>query len=85
MHVFLADFGTHGRVSPSQKRYSLVGTPHWMAPEICENNQSPCPYDTSADIWSLGITCIGMRYLIFAQFCIVFSYLGVVISFVSET
>lgn len=50
--VMICDFGVSALlVTASSKRNTLVGTPHWMAPEVAHGN----PYDTKADIWSLGI------------------------------
>ena len=40
----------------SRRPSSLHGTAHWMAPEIIAQKE----YDTSADIWSLGVTIIEM-------------------------
>ncbi len=58
--VKLADFGVSAKnTSPLQRRYSFIGTPYWMSPEIiaCETDKE-VSYDTRTDIWSLGITCI---------------------------
>ncbi|KAK5576653.1 hypothetical protein RB653_007797 [Dictyostelium firmibasis] len=56
--VKLADFGVSGLLDKSSKRNTFIGTPYWMAPEVIENRSNPVPYDTKADIWSLGITLI---------------------------
>jgi serine/threonine protein kinase len=50
--VMICDFGVSALLATaSSKRNTLVGTPHWMAPEVAHASA----YDTKADIWSLGI------------------------------
>ncbi|KAI0758310.1 Pkinase-domain-containing protein [Irpex lacteus] len=50
--VKICDFGVSALLATaSSKRNTLVGTPHWMAPEVAHASA----YDTKADIWSLGI------------------------------
>ncbi|GAM24627.1 hypothetical protein SAMD00019534_078020 [Acytostelium subglobosum LB1] len=59
--VKLADFGVSGLLENGvTKRLTFIGTPYWMAPEVIENRSSHVPYDTKADIWSLGITLLEM-------------------------
>ena len=53
----LADFGVATAMrDPEDRKHTLVGTPLWMAPEVLDRSS----HDTSADVWSLGITTIEM-------------------------
>lgn len=55
-HVYISDYGVSATLKKGQKRGTLVGTPSWMAPEVC----SQAGHTQQADIWSLGITMIEM-------------------------
>ncbi|MEN2496033.1 MAG: STE20/SPS1-related proline-alanine-rich protein kinase [Marteilia pararefringens] len=58
--VKIVDFGVSGKVCYNSigrgTRTTFVGTPSHIAPEVILGEQ----YDNSADVWSLGITCIEM-------------------------
>eukprot|EP01091_Cochliopodium_minus_P014330 TRINITY_DN4847_c0_g1_i1.p1 TRINITY_DN4847_c0_g1~~TRINITY_DN4847_c0_g1_i1.p1 ORF type:complete len:1332 (-),score=508.21 TRINITY_DN4847_c0_g1_i1:46-4041(-) len=56
----LIDFGVSVIVCDNQKRFSLIGSPHFMAPEVIYNRDFPSAYDFKADIWSLGVTLINV-------------------------
>lgn len=52
--VKLADFGVSAQLESAEKRYSVVGTPYWMAPEVI----SMTGHTGRSDIWSLGCTLL---------------------------
>lgn len=57
--VKLADFGVSAKLSETRmKRNTLIGSPYYMAPEVIK--EEPTGYDSSIDIWSLGILMIEM-------------------------
>ena len=47
----ICDFGWSAEIKNDEARATFCGTYEYMAPEIFENEE----YDTSVDIWSLGI------------------------------
>ena len=58
--VKLGDFGIAKHLQHTiQKIKSVVGTPYYMSPEICENKE----YSFKADIWSLGVILLEMCLL----------------------
>jgi len=52
--VKLADFGVAAVMSDTDKHFTIVGSPYWMAPEIIQATG----HSTLSDIWSLGCTVI---------------------------
>lgn len=47
---------------------TFIGTPWWMAPEMISRtllSMFPRPYDEKIDIWSLGITVLGLHNINF--------------------
>ncbi|CAK7267088.1 hypothetical protein SEPCBS57363_002422 [Sporothrix epigloea] len=50
--VQLCDFGVAGVIETKlDKRSTVIGTPHWMAPELFDHSAS---YGTEVDIWAFG-------------------------------
>jgi len=57
--VKLADLGVVAQLfNTMSKRGTMIGTPHWMAPETLGLSGGAAGYDTKVDIWSLGVTAI---------------------------
>lgn len=53
--VKLADFGFAAQLTEKEaKRNTVIGTPFWMAPEVCRG----LDYGTQVDIWSTGVLAI---------------------------
>ena len=50
-HIKLTDFGCAKRLKQGEKTFSLVGTPHYLAPEIIQRSG----HTFAADWWALGI------------------------------
>uniref|UniRef100_A0A6J0UG79 non-specific serine/threonine protein kinase n=1 Tax=Pogona vitticeps TaxID=103695 RepID=A0A6J0UG79_9SAUR len=50
MMVKIGDFGISKILSSKSKAYTVVGTPCYISPELCEGK----PYNQKSDIWALG-------------------------------
>ncbi|XP_026550079.1 serine/threonine-protein kinase Nek8-like, partial [Notechis scutatus] len=46
----IGDFGISKILSSKSKAYTVVGTPCYISPELCEGK----PYNQKSDIWALG-------------------------------
>jgi len=58
--IQLGDFGIAKPLQLTlQKIKSVVGTPYYMSPEICENKE----YSFKTDIWSMGVILLEMCLL----------------------
>ena len=53
MELKVLDFGIASRPEFTQGEGPRVGTPHYMAPEVCS---SPPQYTKNVDIWAAGVT-----------------------------
>ena len=49
-HVKLGDFGISKILASKSQAHSVVGTPCYISPELCEGK----PYNQKSDIWSIG-------------------------------
>lgn len=57
--VKIGDFGISKVLSSKSKANTVVGTPCYISPELCEGK----PYDEKSDIWALGCVLYEMASL----------------------
>lgn len=50
--IKMIDFGISQRFQPAEVLYLQTGTPHYIAPEVLDQN-----YTAKCDIWSIGVAC----------------------------
>ncbi|XP_075970485.1 serine/threonine-protein kinase Nek8-like [Anticarsia gemmatalis] len=48
--VKIGDFGISKMLASAKKTSTVIGTPYYLAPELCEGK----PYDSKSDVWALG-------------------------------
>ena len=54
-HQQIGDLGIARALSDgSQFAHSLVGTPYYLSPELCEDK----PYNEKSDVWALGVVMV---------------------------
>ena len=57
--VKLVDFGLSRLTKGEGRRHTSIGSPNWMAPEVClSKSETGHGYTNRADVWALGITAI---------------------------
>eukprot|EP00667_Euglena_gracilis_P010462 EG_transcript_10654 len=55
----IADFGLSKEVESYERTTTVCGTPHYMAPEVLQNEE----YDAKCDVWALGCVLYEMATL----------------------
>lgn len=50
-YIKLVDMGTCKILKDTNKTFTLIGTPHYMAPEVIQGRG----YSFESDLWSVGI------------------------------
>lgn len=57
--IKIGDFGISKRVANQQTQFrTRVGTPHYQAPEIVDDDRETSAYSYAADLWSLGCVVV---------------------------
>ena len=51
INIKLTDFGFATRYDPSKKQTLSLGSPLYMAPELCKEVE----YDMKVDVWAVGV------------------------------
>ena len=57
--LHIIDFGVSAVILSNMeedKRKTIIGTPHWMAPEIQQNFDKEVPHGAEVDVWAYGVT-----------------------------
>ena len=66
----LIDMGTakflKGRSNGGNRTFTIIGTPHYMAPEIISGKG----YTAAVDLWSIGIEYLSIFWLLMIPRCL---------------